>query len=312
MWRGVSEDVEAGARSERGQFARPTLEVVHVSRLGRQVNVESGPSRAGLRRCCARESVVACRIELAEVSLDDLRDMGHDLDHGKPCTIGAHRAPHALLEIAAHPWCVVRELISVLDASEVAGECVRREQTYTFAARQDVIDCTRGSRRGRWVVNSKGHPESLVPAQPGNQNAIRHGLFSSRTMSPRAQELEDALMSASHTVELDRIAAAEIASLLVLAERMDADIERRGLLNKAGEPRTLIELRIRISGRIERWLSQFGATPASRVDWVGKLSAGSDLVATLRREMDRATNPESIASDGEGGADDSSHDQAGG
>ena len=155
-------------------------------------------------------------------------------------------------------------------------------------------------------MNSKGHPDSLVAAQPGNQNALKHGVFSSQATSPRAQEIEHALMSASHTVELDRIAAAEIASLLVLAERMDADIERRGLLNKAGEPRTLIELRIRISGRIERWLTQFGATPAARVDWVGKISAGGDLVATLRREMARATNPEFISpNEQEGGHDDS-------
>jgi hypothetical protein len=134
-------------------------------------------------------------------------------------------------------------------------------------------------------MNQEGHKATLVPGHPGNANAIRHGVYSSQT-SPRVKEIEDALMLAPHVVPLDRVAAREIASLLVMAEAIDADIERRGLLNKkTGEVRTLVDLRIRLSGRIERWLREFGLTPASRVDWVGVLTSSEDLVSALRREM---------------------------
>jgi hypothetical protein len=53
---------------------------------------------------------------------------------------------------------------------------------------------------------------NLIPAEPGNTRAHKHGIWSSRLREPRAQELYDALMCAPHLVEsLDSIAVMELA-----------------------------------------------------------------------------------------------------
>ncbi len=154
-------------------------------------------------------------------------------------------------------------------------------------------------------MNSEGHHESLIPAQPGNGNALRHGAYSPRTLTPRAQEIAAGLMAAAHTVPLDQIAAEEIAALIAIVESVDADLAQRGLLNRSGQPRTLLDLRIRLSGRLERWLREFGATPASRVDWVGKLSNTDDLLSTLRRELARSAESHAAGDPrADGGGDD--------
>jgi hypothetical protein len=129
-------------------------------------------------------------------------------------------------------------------------------------------------------VNPKGNQATLIPAHPGNQNAARSGAFSrtGRVLAPRAEEIADALMGAPHVVELDRVAAGEIGQLVALIEAIDCDIAERGLRSR----RSLLELRLRASGRLERWLTQFGATPQSRAQWAATL-AGTGLADEIRR-----------------------------
>ncbi len=45
---------------------------------------------------------------------------------------------------------------------------------------------------------------------------------------------------------------------------LDNDIIENGLANRKGEPRSLLELRVRASKQFERYLVQLGMTPASR------------------------------------------------
>ena len=54
---------------------------------------------------------------------------------------------------------------------------------------------------------------NLVASHPGNVNAVRHGLHSSRVLAPRAQAIAEALMELPHVVALDRIAADQIGAL---------------------------------------------------------------------------------------------------
>jgi hypothetical protein len=134
-------------------------------------------------------------------------------------------------------------------------------------------------------VNKRGHHESLQPQQFGNQNAVRHGVFSRRALQPRAEEIAADLLAAGHTAPLDRLAAEEIGSLIALVEAIDADLAQNGLTRKkTGQARSLLELRIRLSGRLQRWLESFGATPASRLQWIDGEARAQAVVETLRQQ----------------------------
>ena len=135
-------------------------------------------------------------------------------------------------------------------------------------------------------MNSTGRSENLRPDQPGNSNARRHGVFSEREMAPYALEIADALMSAPHTVLLDRLAAEEIGRIKARIEAIDRDLDERGLTDRHGNARSLLDLRIRLSRRLESWLKEFGATPASRVGWVEQLSRAEIVRAAVRAELE--------------------------
>jgi hypothetical protein len=135
------------------------------------------------------------------------------------------------------------------------------------------------------MANELGHAASLEPYREGNRHAVRHGLYSSsgRVLAPRAEEIADALMEAAHAVPLDRLAAEEIGALLARIEALDAELDRRGPGGKGAA--TLLDLRLRASGRLERWLREFGATPATRADWAARLAHGG-LAEEIRRRRD--------------------------
>jgi hypothetical protein len=134
-------------------------------------------------------------------------------------------------------------------------------------------------------MNPTGRSENLVARQFENVNAVKHGAFSRRTMAPRANEIAEELMQAPHTVTLDRIAAEEIGSIVAMLETIDADLLARGLTDREGNVRSLAELRVRLSGRLEKWLREFGATPAARVQWVERLGRGETLGDIVRSEV---------------------------
>ena len=72
------------------------------------------------------------------------------------------------------------------------------------------------------------------------------------------------LMNAPHIVSLDRFVVEEIARLWTMIEAMDADLAERGFRKRDGGTRSMIELRLRASGRLERWLREARLTPATR------------------------------------------------
>jgi hypothetical protein len=113
-------------------------------------------------------------------------------------------------------------------------------------------------------MNKKGTPNNLEPAHPGNVNAVRHGAYSDRALEPRREEVVEELMKAPHVIPLDRFVVEEIARLWTLIEAMDADLAERGLRKRDSGTRSMIELRLRASGRLERWLREAHLTPATR------------------------------------------------
>ena len=136
------------------------------------------------------------------------------------------------------------------------------------------------------MANPRGHAASLQPFREGNTRSVRHGLYSEsgRVLAPRAREIADALMELAHTVPVDRLAAEEIGALLARIEALDAELDKRGPGGRGAA--TLLDLRLRASGRLERWLREFGATPATRAEWAARL-AGGGLAAEIARRRAR-------------------------
>ncbi len=91
-------------------------------------------------------------------------------------------------------------------------------------------------------------------------------------------------MAAPHTAELDEIGAVEIGRLEALIEAIDSDLFERGLTGKRGEPRALIDLRLRASRRLAEWCDRYGLNPQGRAEWAQKL-AGGGLGAQIERRL---------------------------
>lgn len=139
-------------------------------------------------------------------------------------------------------------------------------------------------------MNEGGTPSTLVASQPGNRNALRSGVYS-RTgapLEPRVRELAEAIMEEPHTARLDEVGAVEIAKLVAMVEAMDADLAERGLTKKNGEPRGLIDLRLRATRRLADWLDRYGMTPKGRAEWARQLAEGESLAQAIRRKREEA------------------------
>lgn len=113
-------------------------------------------------------------------------------------------------------------------------------------------------------MNPDGHPQTLVAKQSGNKNALRSGVFSVNALAPRVHELEASI--AERTIEDVRaeVRTREIAALLAIGEAMDDDLAARGLANRSGEPRRMIELRLRLNKHLMRMFEATGIPERER------------------------------------------------
>lgn len=141
------------------------------------------------------------------------------------------------------------------------------------------------------MTNPDGHPQTLQARHPGNTSRLRHGVWSDNraALEPRAQEIAEGILAEPHVAEIDEVGAVEIGRLEALIEAIDADLAERGLTNKRGEARSLVDIRLRASRRLAEWLDRYGLTPLSRASWAAKLAAPSfaELVAQRRREIEK-------------------------
>ena len=141
-------------------------------------------------------------------------------------------------------------------------------------------------------VNPKGNPKTLVAAQPGNQNALRYGVYSERALAPRAEEIRDQLTAAfqpgpEHSFavhEIARLAATidEIARLAAIIDAIDRDLDERGLTDRNGKARYLVDSRLRYSRQLERLYDKLVTALAPRTP-TRLAGERSDYVAELQR-----------------------------
>src|SRR6266536_4229414 len=104
-------------------------------------------------------------------------------------------------------------------------------------------------------MNKGGHPETLVAAQPGNANALKHGVHSPRLIQARAAEIVELTRSWDFS-PTQRLAVHEAARCMAILEAIDRDLDDRGLVDKDGKPRYLLNHRWRVSRQLDHWLAK--------------------------------------------------------
>jgi hypothetical protein len=149
-------------------------------------------------------------------------------------------------------------------------------------------------------MNRRGNPESLVSAHPGNLNAVKHGIHSSRLIQARAAEVEDQLTQSFAFSPPELLAAHEVGRCFAILEAIDRDLDERGLVDRAGEPRYLLNHRARVSRQLEQWLTKLSTamerhsardqTPprgefADYVQALQRIALGHDTTATARDRL---------------------------
>ena len=105
-------------------------------------------------------------------------------------------------------------------------------------------------------MNKGGHPETLVASQPGNANALRHGVHSPRLIQARAAEIATELTRSWDFSPTQRLAVHEAARCMSILEAIDRDLDDRGLVDKDGKPRYLLNHRWRVSRQLDHWLAK--------------------------------------------------------
>lgn len=94
---------------------------------------------------------------------------------------------------------------------------------------------------------------------PGNQNAVKHGVHSSRLIQTRAAEIATELTQSFEFSPAERLAVQEAARCIAILEAIDRDFDERGLVDEEGAPRYLLNHRSRISRQLEQWLQKVSA-----------------------------------------------------
>jgi len=149
-------------------------------------------------------------------------------------------------------------------------------------------------------MNRRGNPETLVAAQPGNLNAVKRGVHSPRLIQACAAELEGELTRSFEFSPTQRLAVHEVARCMAILEAIDRDLDERGLEDKRGKPRYLLNHRWRVSRQLDHWLAKPSAAierqsaagqqprPTERADYVRELqriALGHDPSANARDRL---------------------------
>jgi hypothetical protein len=108
-------------------------------------------------------------------------------------------------------------------------------------------------------MNKHGHSKSLVPSHPGNLNAAKEGVHSPRLIQARAAEIAGELTQSFQFSPAELLAVHEAARCFAILEAIDRDLDQRGLVDRNGEPRYLLNHRSRTSRQLEQWLEKVSA-----------------------------------------------------
>jgi hypothetical protein len=109
-------------------------------------------------------------------------------------------------------------------------------------------------------VNKRGTPKNLVASHPGNLNAARHGVHSQRLIQASASDIEAELAASAEFSPVQLLALREVARWIAILDAIDRDLDERGLVDKAGQPRYLLDHRYRASRQLDRWVAKISET----------------------------------------------------
>lgn len=112
-------------------------------------------------------------------------------------------------------------------------------------------------------MNRRGHPQSLVAKHPGNKNAVKAGVFSPETLAARIREVEAEMAARTVPEVRTDVLRREVASLAVLGEAMDRTLAEDGLIGRRGEPRRMVDLRLRLNEKLIRTVDRYAETSAN-------------------------------------------------
>ena len=122
-------------------------------------------------------------------------------------------------------------------------------------------------------------------------------MYSPRLTYPRAAEIFAELTRSHEFSVTQRIAVIEVARCLAILEAVERDLSERGVVDKHGEPRSLLKLRSRLVRELDQWLSKITLTmarqaaseqsvaPPRRSDYIRELqwiALGHDTAASTR------------------------------
>ena len=146
-------------------------------------------------------------------------------------------------------------------------------------------------------MNKQGNPQSLVASHPGNLNAAKNGVHSPRLIQARAGEIARELTEGFEFSPAELLAVHEAARCIAILEVIDRDLDQRGLVDRDGSPRYLLNHRSRTSRHLEHWLERVSAamerqttrepetTRADFPDYVRalqRIALGQETTATAR------------------------------
>lgn len=149
-------------------------------------------------------------------------------------------------------------------------------------------------------MNKQGHSKSLVASHPGNLNALKEGVHSSRLIQARAAEIAGELTQSFQFSPAELLAVYETARCFAILEAIDRELDQRGLVDRKGEPRYLLNHRSRTSRQLEQWLEKVSAaierktaseqapTRGEFADYVRalqRIALGQDATATARDRL---------------------------
>ena len=149
-------------------------------------------------------------------------------------------------------------------------------------------------------MNKRGNPKSLVASHPDNLNAAKQGVHSPRLIQARAAEIVGELTQSFEFSPAERLAVHEAARCIAILEAIDRDLDQRGLVDKEGKPRYLLNHRSRTSRQLEQWLEKVSAAierraaseqAPSRADFpdyvraLQRIALGQDATATARDRL---------------------------
>jgi hypothetical protein len=144
-----------------------------------------------------------------------------------------------------------------LDNDQVGLECPWRGAKVLMEKRVRVRRIPpSGLRSNLLFVNKRGNPKNLTPAHPGNLNSVKHGVYSSRLIEPRAAEIERDLAERFTFSAVEQLQLHEVARWIAILEAIDRALDEFGVVDRRGRPHDLLNHRARISGRLERWLAK--------------------------------------------------------